>query len=83
MSPRSVPLPRIMPLPGPGWSRAGVGLTIWISLTLAACVHVEKQSTVPTLLTAERRLAKAEKQSLDVPGQSGEFLRWQKSPINN
>ncbi len=74
MSSRSVPLPWFMPLPGPGWSRAGIGLTIWISLTLAACVHVEKQSTAPTLVTAEKRLVKAEKQSLDVPGQSGEFL---------
>jgi hypothetical protein len=63
-----------MPWPGPGWSRAALGLTIWISLSLAACVHVEKQSTVPTLVTAERRLVKAEKQSLDIPGQSGEFL---------
>ena len=74
MSSWSVSLPRIVPWPGPGWSRAALGLTIWISLSLAACVHVEKQSTVPTMVTAERRLVKAEKQSLDIPGQSGEFL---------
>ena len=63
-----------MPLPGPGLSRAALALTVWISLTLTACVHVEKQSTAPTLVTAERRLVKAERQSLDLPGQSGEFL---------
>jgi pimeloyl-ACP methyl ester carboxylesterase len=65
---------RIMDLTETNLSRAASGLAIWISLTLVACVHVEKPSTAPQLVAAERRLAQAEKKSSDVEGQAGEFL---------
>ncbi len=71
---RAVPQHRTIPLTRFGLSRAALAFPIWISLTLVACVHVEKQSTAPSLVAAERRLAQAEKQSSNVDGQAGEFL---------
>jgi pimeloyl-ACP methyl ester carboxylesterase len=68
------PQNRMTALAGLGLSRVVLALPIFISLTLVACVHFEKQSTVQPLVAAERRLARAERQNSNVEAQAAEFF---------
>jgi pimeloyl-ACP methyl ester carboxylesterase len=65
---------RMMALARLGLSRVVLALPICISLTLVACVHFEKQSTVQPPVAAERRLARAERQNSNVEAQAAEFF---------
>jgi hypothetical protein len=65
---------RAMHLARINFCRAAPALAILLSICLGACVNVEKQGAASPLVAAELRLARAEKQKLDVNAQGGEYL---------
>jgi pimeloyl-ACP methyl ester carboxylesterase len=65
---------RAMHLARINFCRAAPALAILLSICLGACVNVEKQGAASPLVAAELRLARAEKQKLDVNAQGAEYL---------
>ena len=55
-------------------SKQATGLAIWLSLSLGACTSFEKKGAAPPLVSAERRLVRAEKQKSNPEARAGEYL---------
>lgn len=57
-----------------GLARCKTAVALTIVILAAGCATQEKQTTEPTLIQAEHRLAKGEKIKLNTEGQAAEYL---------
>ncbi len=71
---QSVKTPFSLPDAAFSWKKIKMKFALALLLLVAGCATQEKQATGPTLVQAERRLARAEKMQENPEGQAAEYL---------